>query len=473
MTEARTGLLSSLKSLWGRKSGSLRGRLIRLAAIWYIVSLAIIAVVLIQDFSFASIKRFESGIDVLLKELVSGTRFDDSGEIERPPQYDPRLSSPYSGLYWEVYELDAKGQVSHKDRSLSLLSRDLSLPANIDKTGEPSHYNGQGPINQPLRQVAQYLIYKDHNLLYVIAEDSEKVNGDIETFAVITISALLVMALGSLLAIYVQVRYGLKPLDDLRAEIGRVRDGQQARLIGQYPQEILPVALQLNAYLDYNHEVLERQRTHVGNLAHALKTPLSVLMTQANGQDELALQVKKQNEVMNANIDRHLRRARAAARAHNDGQSTPVEAVIDELAVTLEQVFQSKSVMIDWRCEDGLCFQGEVQDLQEMLGNLMENACKWCQKRIFISANSLDDDKVCLSIEDDGAGLNPDQYNEVIKRGERLDENAPGSGLGLSIVDELARAYQGSMTLGRADLGGLKISLILPKAASEIHLGEN
>ena len=166
MTEARTGLLSSLKSLWGRKSGSLRGRLIRLAAIWYIVSLAIIAVVLIQDFSFASIKRFESGIDVLLKELVSGTRFDDSGEIERPPQYDPRLSSPYSGLYWEVYELDAKGQVSHKDRSLSLLSRDLSLPANIDKTGEPSHYNGQGPINQPLRQVAQYLIYKDHNLLY-------------------------------------------------------------------------------------------------------------------------------------------------------------------------------------------------------------------------------------------------------------------------------------------------------------------
>jgi len=210
---------------------------------------------------------------------------------------------------------------------------------------------------------------------------------------------------------------------------------------------------------------VERQRTHVGNLAHALKTPLSVMLAEAESDPTpLAAVVRRQAEIMKGQVDHHLRRARAAARAQGLGERTPVGEVIDELAVMLERVFQSKGVEIDWRAPDELAFLGERQDLQEVLGNLMENACKWSTRRVRISAGASGLGQMIAVVEDDGPGLPADQRDEVMKRGARLDEEAPGSGLGLAIVEDLTRAYGGRLTLAASDLGGLKAVLELPAA---------
>jgi signal transduction histidine kinase len=181
-------------------------------------------------------------------------------------------------------------------------------------------------------------------------------------------------------------------------------------------------------------------------------------------QTALADLVRRQSEVMKGQVDHHLRRARAAARAHVVGERTPVAEVLDEMAVMLERVFQSKDVEIDWRAPDDLGFLGERQDLQEILGNLIENACKWCRHRVRISAGANGLGQMVVVVEDDGAGLPEDRRDEVLKRGARLDEDAPGSGLGLSIVEDLTRAYGGRLTLAASDLGGLKAVLELPAA---------
>jgi signal transduction histidine kinase len=267
----------------------------------------------------------------------------------------------------------------------------------------------------------------------------------------------------------VQVRFGLQPLFRLRREVASVRRGKTERVEGVYPEELSPLATELNALLAHNQEVVERQRTHVGNLAHALKTPISVMLTEANQQPgQLAEVVERQAQTMREQVDHHLRRARAAARSQTSGERTPVEPILDELAVTLERIFQDKAdgrgIEIDWRCPEDLAFQGEKQDLLELVGNVMENAGKWCRGRIRVDATPSGEARMIVAVDDDGPGLPPEERAQALKRGQRLDENAPGSGLGLSIVDELARAYGGSVQLGESALGGLRVTLDLPRA---------
>jgi signal transduction histidine kinase len=168
---------------------------------------------------------------------------------------------------------------------------------------------------------------------------------------------------------------------------------------------------------------------------------------------------------MREQVDHHLRRARAAARTQGQGERTGVAEVLDELSRTLERIFSEKGVAIDWDADDELCFQGERQDLLEIAGNAMENACKWGRRRVRVRAAGLTAERLRLTVEDDGPGLPADRHAEVLRRGARLDETAPGSGLGLSIVDELARAYGGGLKLDASPLGGLMVELDLPRAA--------
>jgi signal transduction histidine kinase len=260
---------------------------------------------------------------------------------------------------------------------------------------------------------------------------------------------------------------GLRPLFELRREVAAVRRGKAERIGGVFPTELTPLAEELNALMAHNQEVVERQRTHVGNLAHALKTPISVMIAEAGQRPgPLAEVVSRQAEVMRQHVDHHLRRARAAARTQGQGERTDVAEVLDELARTLQRIFGDKGVMIDWDCDEDLYFLGERQDLMEIAGNAMENACKWCRGKVRVRAHALGPERLSLSVEDDGAGLPPDQREAVLRRGERLDETAPGSGLGLSIIDELARAYRGALVLTDSSLGGLKLFIDLPRSAA-------
>jgi len=265
----------------------------------------------------------------------------------------------------------------------------------------------------------------------------------------------------------IQVRVGLRPLFDLRRAVSDVRKGKTDRVGGSYPVELEPLAVELNALVAHNQEVVERQRTHVGNLAHALKTPLTVMLTEASQRPgPLAEVVTHQAELMRGQVDHHLRRARAAARSQSHGERTLVDPVLDELAHTLERIFLPKPVVIDWRAPEDLCFRGERQDLLELAGNVIENAGKWCKGRVRVTAGPAGGERFTLTVEDDGPGLPPERRGEVLQRGARLDESAPGSGLGLAIVDELARAYGGGLTLSDSSLGGLKVELSLPRAES-------
>lgn len=471
--DARRGF--SLARLWRRLSArdSLVGRLIRLASIWFTLVLVVIAIALTAYVQTLSMHRFEDRVGQLAQSLYAVTNID-AGGIDTSRFVDARSGPVHSGFYWQVAEIGAQEQVISLSHSRSLLNEVLPLPPHVlgdarAHSGNNVYFDLIGPVGEPLRTAVIYSRINNKPYVFMVAEDSSSVTADVWNFALVTAVALLLLALGTLAAIFVQVRFGLRPLFDLTDEIAHVQSGDQQRLTRRYPSEIQPVADQLNDFLDHAQDVVERQRMHVGNLAHALKTPLSVLMTSA-GDTEGGLNeiVRKQAETMRAQVDHHLRRARAAARSKAMGERTPVEPVLDELAVMLEQVFQDKGVIIDWRAPDDLAFRGERQDLQEIAGNLMENACIWCRRKVMIHAQRHTDQTLTLSVEDDGPGLDESRFHEVLKRGARLDESVPGSGLGLSIVDELVRAYGGTLEFGRSSWGGLKVSARLPAGGAVV-----
>ena len=462
--------------LWRRltRKNSLVGRLIRLASMWFIFALVITGIALTAYFHEVTMNRFQERVGQSAFNLFSVVNIDRNG-IDTSRFVDTSSTIIHSGLYWQVGEVNPQGMLVSPVTSRSLWNEQLALPAPVladakkARNGDSVFYNGFGPVGEPLRVAVIYSMVGGKAYVFMVGEDSSPVEKDVRTFALLTAAALFILALGSLVAIFIQVRVGLRPLFDLTGEIADVQSGKQQRLVKTYPAEITPVATQLNAFLDYSQEVVERQRMHVGNLAHALKTPLSVLMaTAGEAEGTLPETMRKQAETMRAQVDHHLRRARAAARSQAMGERTPVEPVLDELAVMLEQVFQDKGVIIDWRAPEDLAFRGEKQDLQEIAGNLLENACIWCKRKVRITAEfTTADQTMNLAIEDDGPGLDEARFDEVLKRGARLDESVPGSGLGLSIVDELVRAYGGRLHFERSPWGGLKVVAKLPANLSE------
>ena len=459
---------------WFRRPGrSLTRRLILLAAGWIVIALVLTGWVLTTQFKESALRRLGATLNETIDQVVLNTSATPQGVVVQPV-HEQRTESIYSGKYWAVAELTPEGRVRFLARSRSLWDTDMPVPVDLPPRltaaiGETISYNAAGPKpGEPLRVAAtmKQLPGRQTPVAFLAGVDRSAVDADTRQFATVTWLALLLLGAGLVTAVLLQVQIGLRPLYALRNEIAGVRKGRKARIERDYPVEIQPLAEQVNRLLDHNQEVVDRQRTHVGNLAHALKTPISVMLSEA-GQAEGVLpdMVRKQTGVMQAQVDHHLRRARAAARAaHGLGERTPVAEVIEELAVMIEQVFRAKDLEIDWRAPDGLGFLGERQDLQEILGNLIENAGKWSKRRVRVSAGSSGLGMLIAVVEDDGPGLPPDQRETVLKRGARLDESAPGSGLGLSIVDELVRAYGGRLTLGESDLGGLKAMLELPAA---------
>jgi signal transduction histidine kinase len=454
---------------------SLVRRLVLIAGIWTLLVVLVAGVFLTAQFRSAAIRRFDSSLAVLTDDLYAGSTVED-GQLRAPVLTDIRATRAYSGRYWVILDKQADGAMRPVERSRSLFDSDLMLSsAQIDRLdgapGETQYFDLRGPQDKPLRAaaiLARLPGYADP-VVFLAAEDRSPIDADADHFAGVTAIALLILGAGLLLATVVQVRFGLTPLFRLRREVASVRRGKAERVDGIYPEELAPLAVELNALLAHNQEVVERQRTHVGNLAHALKTPISVMLTEASQRPgPLAELVSRQADVMREQVDHHLRRARAAARSQTSGERTPVEPILDELAVTLERIFQDKSggrgVEIDWRCPDDLCFQGEKQDFMELAGNVMENAGKWCKGKIRAEATPSGEGRMLLTVDDDGPGLPPEARAQALKRGQRLDENAPGSGLGLSIVDELARAYGGTVQLGESPLGGLRVTLDLPRA---------
>jgi len=292
----------------------------------------------------------------------------------------------------------------------------------------------------------------------------------IERFEYSLAATFLVLAVALIGSTALAVRYGLRPLRVLQEGVAAIRRGEAERISGEFPQDVAPLAAEVNLLLDVNREVVERARTQVGNLAHALKTPLSVIVNEADSNSQrLAEKVREQAAVMRRQVSFYLDRARAVARASAPGAATEVRQVIETLVRTFEKVYRDRALVFAIEAPEGLRFRGEPQDLTDLIGNLLDNAGKWARSRAIIHAelDPAPDPAGRLYfrvwIDDDGPGLDPREREAALVRGQKLDESRPGSGLGLSIVVDLAAIYGGSLRLEESPLGGLRAALRLPR----------
>lgn len=444
-------------------------RLILLSTAWIIVALAVGGVVLTQNFRNHVESSFDFGLNRHAEELLSYAELVD-GQVQltqRPT--DPSFIRPLSGWYWEM---TADGHVV--ERSRSLWDQVLDTPPQLPSRGQTLGYFQEGPRGKRLRSFAATYSLPGHDgeINIIFTGPAEVIDQALEEFNETLVTSSALLGLGLIFAVVLQVILGLRPLKLLRQRLAAVHEGEVDRLTGQYPSEVEPLVADLNELLEHNAEVISRARTHAGNLAHALKTPLAVLSNEADlMQGSPAKTVSEQVVIMNELVSRHLARARAAGGLGVPGMKADVGDIASGLKRTLDRIHQHKQhkigdgtgVSIALVNIHGQLVVGDRQDVEEMLGNLMDNACKWAGTRVRVSAEREGKD-IILSIDDDGPGVPEAQRADVLARGKRLDEATPGSGLGLNIVYELAELYHGSLVLGASDLGGLRVRLTLPAA---------
>jgi signal transduction histidine kinase len=454
---------------------SLALRLFFSATTWTVVILVVTGIVLSSIYRAAVERAFDRRLGVYLRTLVTDVATPEENAGKFPQSMgEPLFDLPLSGWYWQVTRLDAPTPDVRSSRSLwdARLPRLADLSAS-SVAGATREGYAEGPEGQLVRVVERTIdLGEEGRYLVAVAGDAAEIDEETRSFDNALIITLSVLGIVLLLTTTFQVRFGLAPLKRISEGLAAIRSGTAERLEGAFPVEIAPLARETNALIDVNREIVSRARTHVGNLAHALKTPISVMMNEAaaNSADPLASKVREQTEIMRDQVARHLERARLAARVAVISTVTDVRAVVTALARTMEKIHHDRGIVIDIDAPDGARFRGEQQDLEEMVGNLVDNACKWAQSRVAIEVfaekpDPKDDRRfVRIVVDDDGPGLSPQQREQVARRGRRLDETKPGSGLGLSIVVELASLYGGGLTLSTAPIGGLRAELVVPGA---------
>nr|WP_205800162.1 sensor histidine kinase [Microvirga terricola] len=438
------------------------------ALFWSFVILLIAGLILSTLYRDNTERAFDQRLLVYANTLASNLVAPGDPDRDLGPIGDPRFELPLSGWYWQVARPNAKPREIRSSKSL-FGGQLPSLTPNADENfGQIRRGYGKAPDERGLRVIERDIdLGEDGRFIIRVGGPSDEIEADVRRFLVaLTVTFLLLgMALGA--STLLQIRFGLQPLVNLRSALGAIRRGEAERIAGEYPRDIAPLVGELNQLLDTNREILERARTQVGNLAHALKTPLSIIVNEAeNAPDEVAAKVREQATIMRDQVNYYLDRARAAALAGTLGTLTEAEPVIAGLARTFAKIYRDKDLTIDLAIAPNLRFRGERQDLEEMAGNLIDNASKWAAGRVAVTGEIvlMDDERsrLRLMIDDDGPGLPEAAREEVLKRGHRLDETKPGSGLGLSIVRDLAGLYRGAVKLEASPLGGLRAVLELP-----------
>lgn len=480
----RPGLIQRFRALIRR---SLAARFITIAMV-SVLSLVAMGWIAHAQFNRQMLRLLiDPEIDAVLDTLVANAAPGLQGELAlQDLPYDPRYLQGLSGHYYEIAHIRDDGTLEVQVRSPSLFRESIALQQREISSiiAEPpphaAHFFDEktsiaGEI-EPLRVVARVSnvpqLHGNYVFLVAVApravlEPAANIVG--LAFAIFVAFCALMVGAVTLL----QIRVGLEPLRALERDIAKVRRGDSDHLTGDYPAEIQPVTHELNALVDHNREVVERARRHVGNLAHALKTPIAVLKNAADDGNGGAV-VKQSIEEMEAFVERQLRRARVAARAEaragpqapTIAYRTPVLQNLEDLVFMMEQKYDhQKAIDISVKAEGDATFRGEREDLLEMVANLVDNACKYGRSQVVVRLNPPQqrDGMLQILVEDDGPGLSESELQLAMARGSRLDEAAPGQGLGLSILKETVDLYAGELVFGRSEsLGGLRACLRLP-----------
>lgn len=454
------------------RSNSLSLRLTVSAAVVSLVLLALASVVLSELFQQALVRNFDARLRAVLDSLSANVFPGEDGAPQLTGNMaDTRFTLPESGWNWQVIppKPDQKPLVSPSLLDKPILP-DTKLLGQRDAE-QIASFAFKNSVGQQLRAMEQRITFKDieGEYSFLVTGNFDELRNEVRSFSNALYISLGLLGIGLLGAIFFQVRYAMKPMSEMQQKLNDIRSGKIEMLHGNFPTEMQPVADEMNLLIQSNFEIIDRARMQVGNLAHALKTPISVLTNEAReSPGSLAEKVKEQIGVMRDQVNMYLDRARRAARAQTIGAATDVDPVLQSLARTLQRINMDKGVVVTVTCQPGLKFRGERQDLEEIVGNLMDNACKWSNGKVEVRAHliaQIGDDgrpRMLIEVDDDGPGLPPEKRSVALKRGQRLDETKPGSGLGLNIVTETAAMYGGKVELDQAVLGGLRVKLLLP-----------
>jgi len=442
---------------------SLQRRMVLIAAVWITMLLGVGGLALVQVLDDTLTASFDEQLANNLNAMINAAELDEVGDVRLlRPLGDQRFAEPYSGLYWQV---SGGGHAPFPSRSL--WDRQLALPPGNQDCRTPCKFESTQFPSETLRVFARSVRLPGaaQPFLFQVAQSSRDLDRQKARTRTVVGWSLGVLGIGLIVMVGLQSIYGLAPLRRVSKAIAAIRSGEARRVEAQFPVEVEPLVAEINELLAHGEAQSEAARRHAGNLAHALKTPMSVLIGEARGRDDpLARTIEAQVQVMRRHVDHQLARARAAGRRAASTARTPVWPSLEAIARTVGRIHQGK-VLIDLAGDREASFRGEQQDLEEMLGNLIDNAALHGGGRVFITVEA-NADQVRVLVEDDGMGIAPDQRSRLFERGERLDTDKPGTGLGLAIVKDVAELYGGSVALDSSeDLGGLLVTLTLPLAA--------
>lgn len=443
-----------------RRRPSIRSRLLLTALLVFVLLLPAAGGVLAWSFRESATSAFDERLESLLLVVIAGLESDpQTGQIRaRQALGDPRFERPHSGWYWQV----TRG-ASPVLTSPSLQDGRLAV---VDGHRERLVRDIPGPESQRLRSMEQDLLLPGQTqpLHVSVAVDRTEIDVEVQHFSRLLWTAIGVLGLILLLALTLQLQLGLQPLVRLRQHLQEIREGRRQRLPEDLPSDLAGIAIMMNRVLEHDQQMIQRGRSAAGNLAHALKTPLSVLKMQAT-QLSLSQQATLQRELdrIDDAIRHHLTRATTAG-GTPFARRVSVGDALKPVIEAMEKLCQRRQIRLT---TPGI-IPGDVaidpQDLQEIVGNLLENAQQWARSRIELKVLQ-ESHGVVLLIDDDGPGLAPEQMTLALQRGVRLDERQPGSGLGLNIVDELVMEYGGRLELATAGLGGLRARVWLPETS--------
>ncbi|KAA3450937.1 histidine kinase [Mesorhizobium sp. SARCC-RB16n] len=457
-TNPTVGRRLSLRA-WPR---SLTFRVIAFSTVWAILTLVVIFTLITTLYRQASERGFDSLLSAHLFNLIGSVGISDSGALTGSPDLgDLRFSEPNSGWYWSV---EPASEGVHGDLHSSSMTRTVPSPVVADV---PFNANFQRSYATPGINGEELVVFESEFVLdaknraarFRVMGNKTELEQEIGTFQRRLLTYLSLFGIGMIAINAIAILLGLQPLRRVRDALAMVREGTAQRLDGRFPAEIEPLANETNALIENNKRIVERSRTQVGNLAHSLKTPLAVLLNEGRALGGAKGQlIAEQAASMQKQIDHYLQRARVAAQRDSVVYRTPVTPLVRRMVRVLQKLNPQTSLSLSLPATE-IVFAGEREDLEELLGNLLENAMKWAKSAVSVSVMPLaskDDYLFEISIEDDGPGIPEDKAREAMKRGRRLDETKPGTGLGLSIVADLVNEYGGGLVLERSGMGGLK-----------------
>ncbi len=448
---------------------SLAVRLFFSATIWIIFTLVSAGLLLSDLNEKTNFKAFDDRLNLLLETLIGASRVDSSDGITVVSTIgDPRFFQPYSGWYWQVN----KGtRTLERSRSMwdQVFTSDKRLIGGRSQFIDSVNQNNESDKfieTKKLHIIERNISFPgiDSPVTFIVSGDTSEYEQNTKKFDNTLSVILFILGTGLMIAVFLQVKFGLLPLNKIKSSLFKVRNGDEDKLKESYPLEVQPLASEINELLDHNAKIIDRAKTHVGNLAHVLKTPLAVISNEIKSEDNI---MNNQVILMKRHIDRYLKKAHLESVGATSKEKINIVDLVKKMISIFKKLYPEVKINLDESIQEAFVF-GSMDDLEEVIGNIIENACKYGKKKIEVEIKISDESNLQLIILDDGSGLSQEQMNKVFARGFRIDEQKPGTGLGLNIVKDIVETYmKGKVTLGKSKLGGLEVNILLPLSMTE------